>query len=202
MPTSRGGQCVPKAAWTQTIQHPAVTKVVHHDAKTKVVHHDAKTKVVHHDAKTKVVHHDAVTRTDTVPDQRYSWNPQGPYDEDTWAPTWPEPSQGKWTANTSTYHAGDPIGVPFQEGKGNQGDNASWFYWSTKAITVEVEQAYDETVEVEQAYDETVEIEQAYDETVEIEQAYDETVEEKAAWTETVSTRRLTATSRVTPPSR
>lgn len=72
------------------------------------------------------------------PGQRYSWNPQGPYDESAGAPAWPTPSQGKWTANTDAYlpgHDGEPIGVVFQQGGGNQGDNASWFYWEKVEVT-------------------------------------------------------------------
>jgi hypothetical protein len=114
--------------------------------------------VVHHaavPAVTRLVHHDAVT--ETVPDQRYSWNPQGPNDESAGTPGWPEPATGKWTANSSTYRAGDPLGTVFQSGGGNGGDNASWFYWTVKQV--ETSAAYDETVvdvPAKAAYDETV----------------------------------------------
>lgn len=72
------------------------------------------------------------------PGQRYSWNPQGPYDESAGAPAWPMPAQGKWTANTSAYypgHEGEPLGVVFQQGGGNDGNNASWFYWEKLVVT-------------------------------------------------------------------
>jgi len=70
--------------------------------------------------------------------QRYSWNPQGPYDESVVPPAWPTPAQGKWTANTEAYfpgHVGEPIGEVFQQGNGNGGDNASWFYWTKVLLT-------------------------------------------------------------------
>ena len=81
------------------------------------------------------------TRT-TVADQRYSWNPQGPQDEVTVPPAWPTPAQGKWTANTSTYHEGDPIGVVWFESNG--GNTGAYFYWTTTTVTVEDKAAWDE----------------------------------------------------------
>ncbi|RNM17557.1 hypothetical protein [Nocardioides pocheonensis] len=72
------------------------------------------------------------------PGQRYSWNPQGPYDESVVPPAWPTPAQGRWTPNTAAYnpgHVGEPVGVVFQQGHGNGGDNASWFYWERVQVT-------------------------------------------------------------------
>lgn len=85
--------------------------------------------------------------TDPVygPGQRYSWNPQGPYDESATPPAWPSPSQGKWQPNTSAYepgHVGEPVGEVFQQGGGNSGDNASWFYWEKVLVTPGTDPVY------------------------------------------------------------
>ena len=88
------------------------------------------------------VHHPAETHEGTVADQRYSWNPQGSQDELTVAPTWPTPAQGRWTANTSTYHEGDPIGVVWF--RSNGGNTGAYFYWTTTTVTVEDKAAWDE----------------------------------------------------------
>jgi hypothetical protein len=77
----------------------------------------------------------AVQGTPATALQRHSWNPQGPVDESIASPTWPVPQQGRWQANTSNYNGSDPLGVPFQEGGGNGGDNASWFYWTFTPAT-------------------------------------------------------------------
>jgi hypothetical protein len=77
----------------------------------------------------------AVAGTPATALQRHSWNPQGPVDESIASPTWPVPQQGKWQANTSNYNGTDPLGVPFQQGGGNGGDNASWFYWTFTPAT-------------------------------------------------------------------
>jgi LPXTG-motif cell wall-anchored protein len=130
---ARGDEvCVPKAAYTETINHPEVSHVVHHPA---------------------------VTETKTVADRRHSWNPKGPQNEtDGPGPdSTPLTDPDHWTANTAHYNGTDPLGVVFQEGRGNGGDNASWFFWTTKTETVTVKEPYDEKVVDKEAYTETIE---------------------------------------------
>jgi len=125
--------CVPQDAWTETIEHPAVTHVVHHDAVTKDI---------------------------KVADQRYAWTPKGPVDESQDGPaagSTPLTDPDHWQANTSNYNGTDPLDEVFQEGRGNGGNNASWFYWTSKTETVVVTPAYDETVVDHEAYTETIE---------------------------------------------
>ena len=82
-----------------------------------------------------VVDHTAdevIPATTDTPQQRYSWNPHGPQDEtDGPGPgSTPLTDPDHWQANTSHYNGTDPLGQAFQEGHGNGGNNASWFYWS------------------------------------------------------------------------
>jgi hypothetical protein len=145
--------CVPQDAWTETIQHPAVT----HTETVTVVDKAAWTEVI-----------PAVTRTETLAVQRYSWNPMGPVDESITEPTWPVPQQGKWQENTSHWNGEDPIGQVFQQGGGNNGDNASWFYWTGRSETIVI------TPEQRIEHPAVTHTETA-------------TVVDKAAWTETIN---------------
>jgi LPXTG-motif cell wall-anchored protein len=89
--------------------------------------------VVHHAAIpetfTPGAHHDAVLETfhtEKVAADRYSWNGGPSVDH-------PYPSLGDWQKNTSTYNGTDPLGKAFESG---QGQNSSWFYWTTKDVQV------------------------------------------------------------------
>lgn len=107
--SGKTAECTPKAAYTEVVKHPAVTHVVHTDEVTQV-----------------------------VADQRYAWNPKGPQNEtDGPGPgSTPLTDPDHWQANTSHYNGTDPIGSAFQEGHGNGGDNASWFYWTGKTVVI------------------------------------------------------------------
>lgn len=95
------------------------------------------------------------SRTTEVPEvshvettyQRYSWNPKGPKDETDGPPDGSTPltDPEHWQANTSHYNGTDPIGVVFQEGGGNSGDNASWFFWTADETVVVDEEGYSYT---------------------------------------------------------
>ncbi|MGN8027741.1 hypothetical protein [Microbacterium sp. 22242] len=69
--------------------------------------------------------------TQTVPDQRWSWNPHG--DQAGPGGSTPLNDPDHWTANTEQYKDGEPLGVAYQAGTPGNGD---WFYWTTKEVVV------------------------------------------------------------------
>lgn len=196
-------ECVPQDAWTETIEHPEVSHIVHHDAVTHVVHHpevshivhhEAIVTIVHHEAVTHIEHHEAVTHEETVPGNRYKWNPKRPVDESETPGTNPHNDPDHWQLDHKGYD-GSPLEQYIQEGHGNGGNNASWFWWTAEVITIVDVEAYDETVVDEPAWDEevitpawdeTVVDVEAWDETVTDEPAHDEIVIDEEAWTETI----------------
>lgn len=83
---------------------------------------------------------DAVDPVTKTVYQRYSWNPKrGHHNQETPDKTGSTPlnDASHWQANTTDYagagHGTDPIGQVFQRGNGQ---NSSWFYWTSEEVTV------------------------------------------------------------------
>jgi hypothetical protein len=110
-------------ARTETIEHPAVTEEVHHPA------------------------------TEDSAGLRWQWHPNPHVDEGGSPPSFPTDPNGWWTSSNAKWNGTEPLGVPFQEGGGNQGNNASWFYWER----IPGQPEWTETVVVEEAWTETIE---------------------------------------------
>jgi hypothetical protein len=142
-----------KEAVYETIYHPETPAVY----ETVVVQEgkDAWTETIEHPAEYETVTIPAVVETKTVPGQRWAWNPTGPNlsPGDSTPLTDPE----RWTANTSNYNGTDPLEEAFQQGAGNQGNNASWFYWTTETVEVVIEPERTEEQLVKEAWTETIE---------------------------------------------
>ncbi|MHB1490712.1 MAG: hypothetical protein ACYCTH_09480, partial [Cellulomonas sp.] len=71
-----------------------------------------------------------VSHVEKVADHRYVWT-GGPVDED--GPTSTPPGDS-WNRTNGNGNGTEPLGVAFK--KGESGSNASWFFWTTKEITV------------------------------------------------------------------
>lgn len=128
-------ECTPTAAWTETIPAQGEPQIL-------VDNPEYKSEIPE---QSHVEHHPAETATEY---QRWSWNPHGQDEQVPPAGSTPA-TDARWQANTTHYNGEDPVGVAFQRGGGNDGDNGSWFYWTADEVVVK--EAWDETV-IDQEY--------------------------------------------------
>lgn len=188
-PAMAAEDCVPTAAWTETVIDqaavepkeavgeptktipnpdyvPAVEEVSHnveHPAETKLVEHPAETKVVHHEAEVHTEYHFAKYTQERTRTKVY-----GKWTE--WS-AWGEWS--KWTPETHTSWelAKDALGAPQFHSSGNYDNKTQWerqwqAQWDGQTREVEDKAAWDETIIVKPAWTETVIVKEAWTEKV------------------------------------
>jgi hypothetical protein len=140
--------CVPKDAYTETINHPAETHTVHHDAVTETIHHPAV--------------------TETVPGVWANWAPNDTHGPQNYVPGYPVDNVGNGAPRGTwiVHEGGVPPGHEGPDGVYQQGaGNSPFFYRQAQKITV-ITPAHDEVVVIEEAYDEIVVDKEAWTETI------------------------------------
>lgn len=189
-PAMAAEDCVPKAAWTETVVDqaavepkdavgeptktvpnpdyvPAVLEVSHnveHPAETKLVEHPAETKIVRHEAEVHTEYHFAKYTQERTRTKVYGkWSEWSAWGE--WT---------KWSPETHTsWELGQtPLGTPQFHSSGSRDSNQTQWerqwqaQWDGQTRQVEDKAAWDETVIVKPAWTETVITKEAWTEKV------------------------------------